>query len=114
MNLANPTPQTNGAKPDKLIRDALKAAARQDPAILKRAAEAIWAKACDGDVPAFKEIADRIDGKVPQAIVGDDEHPPIRTILENEREALEHYFKIKGMKNAGLEKQKHEGTAGNS
>lgn len=26
---------------------------------------------------AIKELADRIDGKVPQGIVGDDEHPAI-------------------------------------
>lgn len=31
-----------------------------------------------GDVQAIKELADRTDGKVAQAIVGDDEHDPIR------------------------------------
>lgn len=30
-------------------------------------------EAIDGDVPALKEIADRLDGKVPQALVGGDE-----------------------------------------
>lgn len=30
-----------------------------------------------GDVPSIKELADRLDGKVPQAIVGDDDHDPI-------------------------------------
>ena len=25
-----------------------------------------------------KEVADRLDGKVPQAIVGDDDHPPVQ------------------------------------
>lgn len=28
-----------------------------------------------GDVPSIREIADRLDGKVPQAISGDDENP---------------------------------------
>lgn len=28
-----------------------------------------------GDVPAIREIADRLDGKVPQAISGDEENP---------------------------------------
>lgn len=28
-----------------------------------------------GDIPAIKEIADRLDGKVAQAIVGDDDSP---------------------------------------
>src|SRR5262245_26554875 len=31
-----------------------------------------------GDVAAIREIADRLDGRVPQAIVGDDESDPIR------------------------------------
>jgi hypothetical protein len=31
-----------------------------------------------GEVPAIREIADRLDGKVPQGIVGDDEHDAIR------------------------------------
>lgn len=30
-----------------------------------------------GEVATIKELADRLDGKVPQALVGDDEHPPI-------------------------------------
>lgn len=30
-----------------------------------------------GEVPAIKEIADRLDGKVPQAIVGDGDEDPI-------------------------------------
>jgi hypothetical protein len=71
--MGNPNP--SGAKPDKLIRDALKAAIRQDPKKLKKMAEAIIDKACEGDTAAFKEVADRIDGKVAQAIVNDDENP---------------------------------------
>ena len=35
------------------------------------------AKALEGDIPAIKEIYDRIDGKVPQAIVGDEDHPGV-------------------------------------
>ncbi len=30
-----------------------------------------------GDVASIKEIADRLDGKVPQALVGSDDEPPI-------------------------------------
>lgn len=64
-----------GRKADKPIRDALLAASRQDPARLKRVAEAAWAKAESGDMGAFKEIADRLDGKAVQPISGDDENP---------------------------------------
>lgn len=38
-----------------------------------------------GDVPAIREIADRLDGKVPQAVVGDGEHDPINFIAEVRR-----------------------------
>ncbi len=31
---------------------------------------------------ALKEIAERLDGKVPQAIVGDEEHPPLVALQE--------------------------------
>lgn len=31
-----------------------------------------------GDVPSIKELADRLDGKVPQAVVGSDDEPPIQ------------------------------------
>lgn len=33
-----------------------------------------------GDVQSIREIADRLDGKVPQAVVGDDEHSPINVV----------------------------------
>jgi len=35
-----------------------------------------------GEVPAIKEIADRLDGKVPQAVVGDDEADPVRLAIQ--------------------------------
>jgi hypothetical protein len=50
---------------------------------LDRIASQLVQEAIDGDVPAAKEIADRLDGKVPQALVGgDDGDKPIRHIHE--------------------------------
>jgi len=37
------------------------------------------------DTSAAKEIADRLDGKVPQAVVGDDESDPINVVHKIER-----------------------------
>jgi hypothetical protein len=71
---ATDTPPT-GRKGDKVIRDALKAALRQDPDRLKRVAEKTWLMAEEGNLAAFKEIADRLDGKAVQPIAGDDENP---------------------------------------
>lgn len=42
---------------------------------LRDVADALITKAISGDVAAIKEVADRLDGKVPQAIAGDDENP---------------------------------------
>lgn len=35
----------------------------------------------NGEVQGIRETADRLDGKVPQAIVGDDEHGPIQVAV---------------------------------
>ena len=40
---------------------------------LRAVADALVDKAISGDVQAIKEVADRLDGKVPQGIVGGDE-----------------------------------------
>lgn len=74
----NPNP--TGAKPDKLIRDALKAALRQDPGALKRIAEN-WVLRAETDQMAANALTDRIDGKAVQPIAGDDDHPPVQASL---------------------------------
>lgn len=48
-----------------------------DKSKLRAVADALVDKAMGGDVQAIKEVADRLDGKVPQGIVGDDEHDPV-------------------------------------
>lgn len=69
--------KSKGGKPDKLVRDALMAAARQDPDKLKRIAQKVLDKAEEGDMQAVNFIADRIDGKAVQPLVGDEDHAPI-------------------------------------
>ena len=46
-------------------------------------ARALLVRAQDGDVRAIQEIGDRMDGKVPRSLVGDDQGDPItlRTII---------------------------------
>ena len=73
--MANPTPQTKGGKPDKLIRDALMGAIRQSPEKLKKAAEKVLDEAAEGSISHMQFMADRIDGKAIQTIAGDDENP---------------------------------------
>lgn len=48
---------------------------------LDKIADTVVRLAIDGDKDAWQEIATRQDGKVPQAVVGDDEHDPIRVAV---------------------------------
>ena len=68
-----------------MLRVAIKEAHVDGGDKLRRVADALVDKAMTGDVPAIKEIADRLDGKVPQAVVGDDDLDPIRLIQRIER-----------------------------
>ncbi len=73
------------SKPFKeALQRALKAA-EGDSDILNKVALALVAKAHEGDVPAIKEIADRLDGKVTQPIAGDDESEAIAVVHRIER-----------------------------
>ena len=65
----------SGSKREKLIRDALMLAANRvhedDPQSRKKlyvAAAKIMDMACEGDIAAFKEVADRLDGKAVQSL----------------------------------------------
>jgi hypothetical protein len=42
---------------------------------LRLVARALVQAACDGDIAAAREINDRVDGKVPQALTGVDDGP---------------------------------------
>ena len=74
---------TEGAKGKKAkpYADALRIAimaADGDSTKLRRIAEKHVALAMAGDMAAINAAADRLDGKVPQAIVGDDDHPGVK------------------------------------
>src|SRR6187402_1897710 len=69
----------------KLFENELLAAlkeADEDGEKLQKVARALVQKAIDGDVAAMREIADRIDGKVPQALNhGTDPDSPIEPMV---------------------------------
>ena len=77
--MAPPKGTTNnprGSKPDKLITDAIrvalnreaKDAAGKPTKKLALIADQLVNKAVEGDMPAIKEVIDRMEGKAPQAI----------------------------------------------
>lgn len=39
-----------------------------------------------GDVASIREVADRLDGKVPQAVIGDDESDPVNLKVDMDAE----------------------------
>lgn len=65
----------------KRFRAALNRYADADPKRLDDLAEKLWATAMSGDTQAIREVADRLDGKVPQAIGGSDELGPVGFIV---------------------------------
>lgn len=73
----------NGRPKSRPFKDALERAlkaAGADKDLLATVATALVSKASDGDVPAIKEIADRLDGKVAQALIGGEEDDPVITV----------------------------------
>lgn len=66
--MAKTNKPSEGHKPDKLIRDALIAAQRQNPNQLKRIAEKWLELAENGDLQAIVALTDRLDGKVKQSV----------------------------------------------
>ncbi len=65
-----------------MLRIAISEAHEEGGTKLRAVADALVKKAIEGDIPAVREIADRLDGKVPQAIIGDDESDPLRFVAE--------------------------------
>jgi hypothetical protein len=82
----------SGRRQEKPFRDALRmelAAVGEDQKALRAVARKLINAAMeDGKLDAIKELADRTDGKVPQAIVGDDEQDPINLVTRIVREIV--------------------------
>ena len=75
-----------GGRPkEKAFRMALKSEIERQPEALVEIARKLISKARKGDLRSIREFADRIDGRVPQAVVGDDEHDPIRIEATDEQ-----------------------------
>jgi hypothetical protein len=82
-----------GAWSEKRFREALQAAVTEEGAgghkRLRNIAEQLVRAAEGGDIQAIKEVADRLDGKPAQTVVGDDEADPIRVITEIRRSIVD-------------------------
>jgi hypothetical protein len=77
----------SGRRQEKPFRDALRMeikAAGEDHKLLREIAAKLIDLARNGDLAAIRELADRSDGKVPQAIVGDDDLDPVTLVTRIE------------------------------
>jgi hypothetical protein len=69
----------------------LKKTDSEDVEAIQRIADKLVALAASGDVAAIKEVADRAEGRVPQAIGGDDELGAIKAeVTVIQRHILDH------------------------
>lgn len=82
--MAAPLGNTNGAKKQRLLADCLKRELTQNPEDILAIATKLIESAKAGESWAMQLIHDRVDGKLPQPIVGDDDEPPlmVRGVLE--------------------------------
>lgn len=72
-----PLGNQNAAKSKRMLTDALKRELVQNPEEALKVARKTIDAAIAGEPWAQSLIYERVDGKVPQAIVGDDDHDPI-------------------------------------
>ncbi len=72
-----PLGNTNGAKKNRMLTDALKRELTQNPDEVRKIARKVIDSAIDGQPWAQQLIHDRVDGKVPQPLVGDEDEPPM-------------------------------------
>ena len=72
-----PVGNKNGAKKKRILGDTLKRELTQNPQEALAIARRLIESAIAGEAWAQTLIHDRVDGKVPQPVVGDDEEPPI-------------------------------------
>lgn len=68
-----------------MLNVAIKEANEEGVTKLRQVADALVKEAIAGNIPAIKEIAERLDGKVPQAVVGDDNEDAINFVHEIRR-----------------------------
>jgi hypothetical protein len=80
--MARPIGAENKYKPFRAALNRQIDAAGPNPQALDKIARALLQLAESGDVQAIREVADRLDGKVAQALVGDKSEDAIQLAVE--------------------------------
>ena len=72
-----------GRPPRKPITEGLQAIFDQlDKKQTEEYSKALWKKAAMGDIAAYKEVADRVEGRVPQSVGGSTTRGPVKLKVE--------------------------------
>jgi hypothetical protein len=74
--------KANHKKPRIITQKLIAKLQDAEGAQLDRLLNALLKKGEEGDVPAIKEIMDRVEGKVPQAVIGGEEDDPAINLIQ--------------------------------
>lgn len=83
-----PAGNSNASKQKRMLSDALKRELTQRPDDVLAIVNKLIERAKEGDSWAMALIHDRVDGKAPQPIVGDDEEAPLQLVHKVVREVV--------------------------
>ena len=86
----------------KLLTEALREELEANPELARKIAKAQLEQAAAGSAPHFKEVTDRLEGKVPLRIAGEHEGEPIAVSVEHQGAGTE--FFAEAAKKLGLTK----------
>lgn len=86
--MSAPIGNQNAAKSNRMLTSALRRELTQNPEDIQRIARKLIDSAINGDPWAQSLIYDRVDGKVPQPVIGDDDEAPIRVAAKIELVSL--------------------------
>lgn len=94
------TGETGNPKAKKIWRDAIIRALERaskdkvDFLAIDECADGLLAACRNGEIPALRELGDRLDGKPAQAIIGGaEDDPPIRIKSEADQALIDRYLK---------------------
>lgn len=83
-----PEGNTNSSKENRLVRETLRRIAVQNPKKLRAACEKLLEKAIEGDVSAFKEFRDTLDGRPNQTVSNPDGSPILPAVSEEQAKRM--------------------------
>jgi hypothetical protein len=79
---------TNASRKNRIVSNALSRVVTQNPDKIREACEKLLDRAVEGDLPAFREIMDRLEGKPVQAVEGTGEGGTITLTISTDDKSV--------------------------